>query len=95
MLIECAFGLFKCRFRLFKTTLINNSTDEMGSLISASMILHNWYIDMDGLPDESEYIDHVENDIELNQNNLELERDEIESIRDVVKNYLWRVVESN
>jgi hypothetical protein len=42
--VENAFGLWKGKFRIFKTALNQNSKVDMAEIIVATMILHNWLI---------------------------------------------------
>jgi hypothetical protein len=45
IVVEMALGLFKGRFRLFKSALRHHSPEKMALLISACIVLHNWFID--------------------------------------------------
>jgi hypothetical protein len=48
IIVEQAFGRWKNTFRLFKTELIHDTPEEMAFLIEATLILHNWLIDLNG-----------------------------------------------
>ena len=91
MKIECAFGLFKCKFRIFKSVLLNKDSKKMGKIISSCMILHNWFIDLDGEPDFNEYSDFIEEeDRDLRNDDTQiLEREDLLLLRDSVKSYLF------
>jgi len=53
--VECAFGKWKNRFRVFCTELNWSTAMDMGRLICATMILHNWLIELgDDIPDDPE-----------------------------------------
>ncbi|ETV67589.1 hypothetical protein H257_16188 [Aphanomyces astaci] len=46
-LVERAFGLWKNKFRMFKSPLDHHTPQEMARLIETNMILHNWIIDLE------------------------------------------------
>ncbi|KAJ2990288.1 putative nuclease harbi1 [Globomyces sp. JEL0801] len=46
--VECAFGLLKNRFRIFQSPLLQKKPETMGNIIVATLILHNWIVDLHG-----------------------------------------------
>ncbi|KAG9405405.1 putative nuclease harbi1 [Aphanomyces cochlioides] len=49
--LERAFALWKNVFRIFASDLLHDTPEEMASLIEATLVLHNWFIDFK-LPDD-------------------------------------------
>ena len=46
IVIECAFGMLKERFRIFKTTLNHTPVQRSADIVVACMVLHNILIDL-------------------------------------------------
>ncbi|KAF0707739.1 hypothetical protein AaE_013483, partial [Aphanomyces astaci] len=67
IIVEQCFGLWKNKFRLFKKPLEFQSPQQMALVIEATLVLHNWIIDLDPAatqPDEREWM-HLNGDILL------------------------------
>ncbi|KAF0739178.1 hypothetical protein Ae201684P_012872 [Aphanomyces euteiches] len=47
IVVERAFGLWKNTFRIFKTPLLQSNPAQMAAIITATMVLHNLFIDFD------------------------------------------------
>jgi len=60
MAVECAFGVWKQVFRLFNRKLNHANADSMAEFITASMVLHNWRIDLG-----EDVVDRVEDRVEV------------------------------
>lgn len=85
---ECALGLFKGRFRLFKNPLRHHCPNKMASLISASIVVHNWLIELgdQSVQDEREPWMHIGD----NAPNFATEADAFTGIdrRNFIKEYI-------
>ena len=51
IIVEQAFGLYKGKFRIFQAPLCQESPHAMAQIIDATMILHNWFIDLNDTDD--------------------------------------------
>ncbi|KAG9408377.1 hypothetical protein AC1031_021616 [Aphanomyces cochlioides] len=73
MVVECAFGLWKNKFLIFKTELLHHHPSDMARLIEVSLVLHNWmteYIDDtidDNEPSDSPEWMHIGGDTVLDE----------------------------
>jgi hypothetical protein len=65
IVVEAALGLFKGRFRLFKVPLGHHSPQNMTRLISASIVLHNWLVELSDttVSDDQEGWMHIGGDL--------------------------------
>jgi hypothetical protein len=84
MVVEMAFGLLKMKFGILRTPLNMKSKESMAKIILASMIIHNWLIDLKE-PEETLTAPLLIDDIETDRNNVDaVARD----LRDSLKIYL-------
>jgi hypothetical protein len=94
ILVEQAFGLWKNKFRIFKKPLEFRTPQKMALVIEASMVLHNWIIDMDESaiqPIHHEWM-HIGGDIVLPAESYIIDSEKAKTTRDNVKNYLNQFV---
>ncbi|RHY02429.1 hypothetical protein DYB36_008482 [Aphanomyces astaci] len=90
IIVEQCFGLWKNKFRLFKKPLEFQSPQQMALVIEATLVLHNWIIDLDPAatqPDEREWM-HLNGDILLPCERYTIDSVLAQVTRDNVKNYL-------
>ena len=90
IVVECALGLFKGRFRLFKGPLRHHSPRKMARLISACIVLHNWLIDLQDacVPDMTESWMHIGGDIGIPQDqNVDID-EAAKDRRNYIKEYM-------
>ncbi|KAH9098052.1 hypothetical protein LEN26_016762, partial [Aphanomyces euteiches] len=101
--VERAFARWKNKFRIFKSDLTHHTPEEMARLIEATMILHNWYIDLqevfegpglelEDVPQE-EWM-HIGGDKILAGTEHRVDGNEAEDRRHLVRDYLYRCVEA-
>ena len=91
--VEGALGLLKCRFRIFKAPLNQDTTAKMSKVVQACMVLHNIIIDLQDdvaivqeqepeLPDVAAYVDDGPEQVS---------GDAAKRHRDTYKNYLYEI----
>lgn len=94
MKVECAFGLWKEKFRIFKASLLQNNVRWMSTIIVATAILHNWFIDAE----DDVYLQYNEDvhvaqryeadDMEPNENESDVALRRQEWLKRYIKNHI-------
>lgn len=88
---EYALGIWKNRFQIFRAPLRKQSPEYMTGLIEATMILHNWLIDLEDLQDNVELepwmLIGVPPGVESVRDNDEIAK----RLRDNLKDYLFNL----
>ncbi|KAH9155387.1 hypothetical protein AeRB84_002645 [Aphanomyces euteiches] len=101
--VERAFARWKNKFRLFKSEFTHHTPEDMARLIEATMILHNWYIEIqkayEGSHPEDEDVPHEDwmhfgGDEILAGTEYRVDGSGAEARRHLVKDYLYRFVET-
>jgi hypothetical protein len=91
IVVEMAFGLFKQRFQCFKVPMTQNDPIDMANLISAAIILHNWFIDLNDVPEPMQHQDwmHIGGDTSLSQDQYKIGGNDAKHARNMLKEYLF------
>ncbi|KAF0734636.1 hypothetical protein Ae201684_008713 [Aphanomyces euteiches] len=96
--VKRAFGRWKNIFRIFKKDFIQHLPEEMARLIKATMILHNWFIDLQAEfdcavdPDEDVSTEdwmHIGGDLPRPNSEYLISGDLAEARRDLLKTWLY------
>jgi hypothetical protein len=90
IVVECAFGLWKNRFQIFRAPLRMQCPETMSELIEATMILHNWLIDLEDLQDEVDLEDWMLIGFPPGAERV-FDGDEAKRVRDQLKEYLFNL----
>ncbi|KAG9401420.1 hypothetical protein AC1031_009282 [Aphanomyces cochlioides] len=98
MVVECAFGLWKNKFRIFKIELLHHHPSDMARLIEVSLVLHNWFIDyneetLEIEPNEFPEWMHIGGDTVLDEDLNQVEGPCAQRTRDSIKQFIFNNVE--
>jgi hypothetical protein len=88
IVVERAFGAWKNKFRVFEAPLRWQDTRDLASLVTSTMILHNWLIDLD----DEEGVELAPwmliGNVAPPLNQYAISGDDALEVRDLVKEYL-------
>ena len=90
IVVEQCFGMWKNKFRLFKKPLEFKSPQKMVLVIEATLVLHNWIIDLDPSerePDQHDWM-HLGGDIVFSNEEYTIDSNLAKATRDNVCQYL-------
>jgi len=89
--VEMAFGLWKNRFQVFKTALNWKEPKMMSNLITATIILHNWLIDLEDYQEDVDLLPWMLlGAAPQHQQNLSVvDGEQAKVVRDLHKDYLF------
>jgi len=98
MAVERAFGLWKNKFRIFKTELVQHHPTDMARLIEVSLVLHNWFIeyDDDSGDFEPEFFPawiHIGGDLVPDEDLNQVDGPAAQRARDSIKRYLYQNID--
>jgi hypothetical protein len=93
MVVEMAFGLYKGLFRIFQTPLTQQNPHDMTRIITGTMVLHNWLIDLKS-PEDIRYFQwmHIGGDPPLQGSLHAVDGQEAQDMQRMVRDYLFNNV---
>ncbi|ORY17876.1 hypothetical protein BCR33DRAFT_751145 [Rhizoclosmatium globosum] len=98
MTVKRVFGLFKGRFQTYKKALVLETPQYMSAVITATLVLHNWLIDLDATDavdaKERRWM-HINGDHQRQDERNRVDPvsgDDARAVRDNLKNLIFSVV---